>query len=167
MNKVLLSTAVVVAFFIYGLQQRSEGQSSGVIAPIGLTVASTPTPSPVATASPAQTATGTTSPTSTPKPTASPAGRYKNGSYTGSVADAIYGNVQVKATVSGGKLTDVTFLQYPKDRSNSVYINNQAMPYLKQEAIAAQSAQVNGVSGASYTSAAFIESLGSALSQAS
>ena len=91
---------------------------------------------------------------------------YKNGTYTGSVADAYYGNVEVQATVSGGKLTGVTFLQYPSDRSTSVSINSQAMPYLKQEAIAAQSAQVNVISGATATSQAFAQSLGSALIQA-
>src|ERR1700690_4605217 len=63
---------------------------------------------------------------------------YKNGQYTGSVADAFYGNIQVQATISGGKIADITFLQYPSDRSTSVAINSQAMPYLKQEAIAVQ-----------------------------
>jgi len=93
-------------------------------------------------------------------------GQYKNGTYTGSVADAFYGNVQVQVTVSGGKITDVTFLQHPNDRQTSVIINNQAMPMLTQEAIQAQSASVSGVSGASATSQAFIQSLGDALSQA-
>jgi len=92
---------------------------------------------------------------------------YKDGNYTGSVADAFYGNIQVRATVSGGKLTAVTFLQYPNDRSESVQINRQAMPLLQQEAIQAQSAEVSGVSGASDTSDAFIQSLSSALRQAS
>lgn len=93
-------------------------------------------------------------------------GGYKDGSYTGSVADAYYGNVQVQATISSGKITDVKFLQYPDTHSTSVYINQQAMPYLQQEAIRAQSSRVNIVSGATFTSRAFIESLGSALSQA-
>ncbi len=91
---------------------------------------------------------------------------YKDGTYTGDVTDAFYGNVQVQTTVSGGKIIDVAFLQYPNDRSTSVAINSQAMPYLKQEAIQAQSAQVDIVSGATQTSNAFIQSLGSALSKA-
>jgi uncharacterized protein with FMN-binding domain len=93
-------------------------------------------------------------------------GQYTDGAYTGSVADAYYGNVQVRVTVSGGKITNVSFLQYPNDRGTSVAINRQAMPMLSSEAIQAQSANVNGVSGASDTSAAFKESLASALSQA-
>lgn len=94
-------------------------------------------------------------------------GAYKDGSYTGSTEDAYYGNVQVKATISGGKLTSVTFLDYPHTHSTSVYINQQAMPYLQQEAIKAQSANVNIISGATYTSQAFTQSLSNALSQAS
>lgn len=92
---------------------------------------------------------------------------YKDGSYTGSTEDAYYGNVQVKATISGSRITDITFLQYPNTHSTSVYINNQAMPYLQQEAIKAQNSNVNIVSGATYTSQAFIQSLSNALSQAS
>lgn len=91
---------------------------------------------------------------------------YKDGTYQGDVADAFYGNVQVAVTISGGKITDVTFLQYPNDRSTSIEINTQAMPFLKQEALAAQSANVDIVTGASQTSRAFIESLTSALSKA-
>lgn len=92
--------------------------------------------------------------------------KYKDGSYTGSVANAYYGNVQVQVSVSGGKITNVQFLQYPNDNPNSQYINSQATPYLKQEALQAQSAQVNGVTGATLTSQAFVQSLSSALSQA-
>ncbi|HTR18501.1 MAG TPA: FMN-binding protein [Candidatus Paceibacterota bacterium] len=121
-------------------------------------------PSQVQTQPPPQTQ--TQAPTPTPTPTPKPQGQYIDGSYTGSVADAYYGNVQVQATVSGGKLIDVTFLQYPNDRGTSRYINGQAMPLLVQEAIQAQSANVSGVSGASDTSAAFRQSLGAALAQA-
>lgn len=91
---------------------------------------------------------------------------YKDGSYTGSVADAYYGNVQVKVTISGGKMTDVQFLQYPNTHQTSVIINKQAMPYLQQEAIQAQSSNVQIISGATFTSQAFQQSLQSALSQA-
>jgi len=93
-------------------------------------------------------------------------GTYKDGTYTGTTEDAYYGKVQVQARISGGKITDVTFLQYPNTHSTSVYINRQAMPYLQQETIKAQSASVNVVSGATYTSQAFIKSLSNALSQA-
>jgi uncharacterized protein with FMN-binding domain len=88
---------------------------------------------------------------------------YKDGQYTEDSVNAAYGNVQVAVTVSGGKITDVQFLDHPKSRSTSVGINNYAMPILKSEAIQSQSAHVNTVTGATYTSAAFINSLTSSL----
>jgi len=114
--------------------------------------------------------TPTAVPTDTPLPpptnTATQSGLYRNGQYTGTSANAFYGNVQVKVIISNGKITDVQFLDYPHDRRTSQFINAQATPYLKTEAIKAQSAQVNIVSGATLTSEAFIQSLQSALNKA-
>jgi uncharacterized protein with FMN-binding domain len=92
--------------------------------------------------------------------------QYKDGQYTGSSFDAYYGNIQVKAIIKNGKITDVQFLQFPSDRNESVEINSRSMPQLTQEAIQAQSATVDIVSGATDSSQAFIQSLTSALSQA-
>jgi uncharacterized protein with FMN-binding domain len=105
-------------------------------------------------------------PAPAPVPVPVQTGKYRNGQYIGPVTDAYYGNVQVRATVSGGKIVAVDFLDYPQDRNTSRNINSQAMPYLKQEAIQAQSANVDIISGATATSEAFVISLGSALSQA-
>lgn len=127
------------------------------------TTAPPPVPKPTTT-KPAPAVTQTPTPTPTPAP--KPVGQYKDGSYTGSAADAYYGTVQVKAVIQGGKISDVQFLQYPNSRSNSIFINNQAMPLLTQEAIQAQSANVSGVSGATFTSEAFIQSLTVALASA-
>ncbi len=91
---------------------------------------------------------------------------YKDGSYVGQVIDAFYGNVQVKAVIQNGAISDVQFLDYPHDRNTSIMINSQAMPWLKEEAIQAQNANVDIISGATYTSEAFKQSLGDALSQA-
>ncbi len=110
-----------------------------------------------------------TAPASAPVPAPAPqkpAGQYVDGSYTGSQADAYYGTVQVEAIIQNGQLADVKFLQYPDTHSTSVYINEQVMPMLVQEAIQAQNANVNGVSGATFTSQAFVQSLASALTQA-
>lgn len=93
-------------------------------------------------------------------------GIYKDGFYTGTRTDAYYGMVQVKATVTNGNLTNVIFLEYPSGHGTSRYINGQAMPMLKQEAIQAQEVKVNIISGATETSIAFWESLDSALTQA-
>jgi len=93
-------------------------------------------------------------------------GQYRNGTYTGSAADAFYGTVQVAAVVSGGKLTDVKFLKYPNEPGHTSEVSSMAIPQLKKEAIASQSATVDIVSGATQTSQAFQQSLASALSQA-
>ncbi len=178
--KFLLSLGLILGSTIYALTQNSVSPSnvavavpapakkpSAVVAVVSAPkpVVTQPTPTPATPpAGPVQTPTPT--PIQTPLPPPKPKGQYQDGSYTGSVADAYYGLVQVQAVVSGGKLTDVRFLQYPSDRSTSRYINGQAMPLLIQEAIQVQSAQVDGVSGASDTSAAFMQSLGSALAQA-
>lgn len=158
-KKFLLSTSVIVVFVLYAIHVHSpeEGGSRQI-------VANSPTPSNI----PESTIAATNTPVAagTVPPTAKPRGQYKDGTYTGGVADAFYGNVQVQAVISGGKLVDVKWLQYPSDRQTSIEINSQAMPLLTQEAIQVQSANVSGVSGASATSAAFIESLGSALQQA-
>jgi uncharacterized protein with FMN-binding domain len=131
-------------------------------------VKSTPKPTPVSSPPPQPTPTPTPVPVPTPAPTPppKPKGLYADGQYTGSAANAYYGNIQVQVTISGGKITNVAFLQYPSDRSYSRYVNSQAMPYLKAEAIAAQSASVDIVSGATDSSMAFQQSLASALAQA-
>jgi len=141
-------------------------------------VTTTPAPSATVASSQTQSSGTATTPATTPAPATTPVatpapvpvtkqtGQYKDGTYTGSSADAYYGTVQVQAVVQGGKLVTVNFLQYPSDRNTSRYINSQAMPMLQTEAIQAQSANVSGVSGATDTSAAFVQSLGSALAQA-
>lgn len=91
---------------------------------------------------------------------------YKDGTYTGSAADNAYGTVQVQAVVSGGKITQVNFLQMPSDQEHSQEVTAQAEPILQSEAISAQSAQIDTVSGATQDTEAFTQSLQSALSQA-
>jgi uncharacterized protein with FMN-binding domain len=101
-----------------------------------------------------------------PTATAASAGQYKDGTYTGPTVNVIYGLVQVEAVVQDGKLASVQFLQYPNDRRTSVRINSIAMPYLQTEAVQAQSANVNIISGATLTSEGFAMSLQSALDSA-
>lgn len=152
MKKAIISIFVVVAFAIYSIHARNEQSDVKVSAPS----------TSLQTSSSGSTGTATTATTAS----SSSSAPYKDGSYTGNAADAYYGYIQVKATISGGKLTDVTFLQHPNDQRESIQINGEAMPLLKQEAITAQSAHIDGVSGATDTTQAFIESLGNALNQA-
>lgn len=106
---------------------------------------------------------GTSDPPNTPGTSNA---HYKDGTYTGSVADAQWGNVQVQVVIQSGKMTNVTFLQYPNERERSIMINSQADPELISEAISAQNATVDVVTGATDSSEAFMQSLASALSQA-
>ena len=91
---------------------------------------------------------------------------YKDGIFTGSVTNVYYGNVQVKVTISSGKISNINVLQYPNDNPTSSYISSQAIPMLKSEVIHSQSGNINTITGASYVSEGFIQSLQNALSQA-
>jgi uncharacterized protein with FMN-binding domain len=84
---------------------------------------------------------------------------------TGSVADTQYGPMQVQVTVTGGRITKVTTLQQTDVGSYSSQVDSVAIPQLTQETLSAQSAKIDAVSGASYTSQGYIQSLQSALDQ--
>ncbi len=90
----------------------------------------------------------------------------KDGAFTGKREYAFYGYVKVQAIVKNGSLTDVKVLEYPNDNGRSHYINGIALPYLIQEAVGAQSYKVDFISGATFTSDAFIKSLQAALKPA-
>jgi uncharacterized protein with FMN-binding domain len=137
-KKFLYSGLLIVVFIFYAIYERLGGNAGNAVAQGG---------------------------NNNPPPVTS-SQNYKDGKFLGNPTDAYYGIVQVQAIVSGGKLTDVQFFNYPQDRQTSILINHQALPILKSEAIAAQSASVNIVSGATDTSTAFISSLASALNQA-
>jgi uncharacterized protein with FMN-binding domain len=85
--------------------------------------------------------------------------------YTGSAIQTRYGPVQVQITVVNGKITDVSVLQYPSSDAKDAQINNRAIPILIQETISAQSASIDSVSGATFTSMGYESSLQSALDQ--
>ncbi|MDQ2740055.1 MAG: FMN-binding protein [Actinomycetota bacterium] len=74
-----------------------------------------------------------------------------------------YGPVQVQITVAGGKITAADAVQYPTAQRRDVQINRQAVPMLNAEVLAAQSATIDAVSGASYTSDGYVQSLQAAL----
>jgi hypothetical protein len=81
----------------------------------------------------------------------------------GAVATNRYGDVQVRVTLSGGRILDVQALQLPFDRPRSADISDGAEPLLRREALQAQSADINTISGATYTSQSYRQSLQSAL----
>lgn len=97
---------------------------------------------------------------------ASESGAFKDGTYTGAVVATSKGDVQVQVTVADGKVTQVAAVKYPSDNPRSLGIAQQAIPQLSDEAVKAQSADIQMVSGATETSTGFIGSLQDALDQA-
>ena len=86
--------------------------------------------------------------------------------FTGTAVSTRYGPVQVAITVDGGTITDVSVPQYPNTSGRDQQINQQALPILIQETLDQQSADVDMVSGATYTSDGYRQSLQSALDEA-
>jgi uncharacterized protein with FMN-binding domain len=89
-----------------------------------------------------------------------------SGTVTGAAADTRWGPVQVQITVADGSITDVSVVQYPTSNGKDQEINARALPILIQETLKAQSASIDMVSGATYTSDGYVTSLQSALDQA-
>jgi len=84
---------------------------------------------------------------------------------TGSAVDTPYGAVQVKVTFAGSTITAVDTLQAPDQGGRDIQINERALPVLAQEVLASQSANIDTVSGATYTSEGYRRSLQSAIDQ--
>lgn len=85
---------------------------------------------------------------------------------TGDAADTRYGPVQVRVTLSGTDITAVDVIDYPSQDPRDQQINAYALPVLVQESVDADSAQIDMVSGATYTSEGYLQSLQSALDKA-
>jgi uncharacterized protein with FMN-binding domain len=86
--------------------------------------------------------------------------------FNGTAVTTQYGTVQVQATLTGTTITGVSFLQLTATDSRSQQINQNAGPILLRQALAAQSSHIDGVSGATYTSKAYEQSLQSAIDKA-
>jgi len=110
-----------------------------------------------------QSATATASPAAT-QTTAPVTSTVKDGTFTGPSVNVNYGNVQVMITVSNGKITDAVAVKAPKGKNDRY--TNMAVPILKQQTLQAQSANIQGASGASYTSYGWFKSLQGAMAQA-
>ena len=106
--------------------------------------------------------TGGTSPATVPPTTRAGAVR----TVDGDPFDNRYGTVQVRVSLRGTRIAGITALQMPFDRERSAEISQQAEPLLQQEALQAQSAQIDIIGGASYTSQSYAQSLQSVLDKA-
>ncbi len=161
--RALALTASVVATGAVGAGLAySEGAWSGD----GDAVASasdTTVPGPSSTTT--ETTTTTTPETTTPAEATGAASGYADGAYLGTAEYTEWGDVQVEVTITNGAIVAVAAVQYPTGRKSSS-INDQAVPMLEAQAVALQSADLDIVSGATYTSRTYVNSLQAALDQA-
>jgi uncharacterized protein with FMN-binding domain len=160
---------------------RTRAALSGIFASVAILVVGWQAGSAAVTAATATNTIGThtssgTSPAASPTPSApsptnaatpaAPTATAAGGSFTGSSVSTPYGRVQIQIVVANHKITDVKALHLTDDGGRSVQISNDAAPILRSEVLSSQSAQVSSVSGATYTSDAYLTSLQSALDQA-
>lgn len=173
LKKAILTISIISIFTVYSIYQSHSSVVPGLL-PIN-SAQTIPNPAITGESTADNSANGSYNdqpsvPKPTPKPTPRPIsvalGAYRDGTYTGNSADAYYGLVQVQAVISGGRLTNINFLNYPRDNGNSLSRSNYALPILRSEAIAAQKTPVDIVSQATDTSEAFNQSLAYALNQA-
>jgi uncharacterized protein with FMN-binding domain len=154
-----------------GLGALASFRSSPGLAVKSSAAAVVPSTTVPASAAPPSGSTTTTAPSSpgtagTTPTTTAPATSTQTRTLTGAAVDNEYGTVQVQVTLTGNRITDIVALQMPNSHQRSQEISQQAEPTLRQEALQAQSAQINLVSGATFTSESYAQSLQAALDQA-
>jgi uncharacterized protein with FMN-binding domain len=101
-----------------------------------------------------------------PTAAAPAAGAAKSGTFTGATAQTRWGPVQVQIVVANGKITSAQAVRYPSGNGNDAQINAYAIPQLNAEAVAANSAKIDMISGATVTSGGYLQSLQNAIDQA-
>lgn len=142
----------------------ATGTVGGVVAVVAYHPPSLTPVSTIGVANPAPTSTSTPSGAKTPAATTPTAAA--SGVYTGNTAQTAWGPVQVQITVSGGQITAAKALRWPNGDRRSQSIAQQSIPYLIQQTLTTKSANVLGVTGASYTSDGWRRSLASARAKA-
>jgi uncharacterized protein with FMN-binding domain len=150
-----------------GVTSTASASSSSSNTAVATTKATaTKSSKPVATKSSAGANTATTAPAADASATQAPAASTTsiNGTFTGPSVNVNYGNVQVKITVVNGRITDAVAVKAPTGKNDRY--TNMAVPILKAQTLKAQSANIQGASGASYTSYGWFTSLQGALAQA-
>jgi uncharacterized protein with FMN-binding domain len=163
MRRAVIATAGTVAGLVALLGYRSSGAVNVQRVSVGTDpsgpAATTTAPT---TAAPGGKTPTTSGPTTSGPTTTGPATR----TYNGQLVTYLYGNIEVAVTLDGHRLVNVTVPQNSAIDGRSAMINSEAVPVLIQEALAAQGVNFDVVSGATYTSDAFAESLQSALTVA-
>lgn len=122
-----------------------------------------PSADPSTAASPASSAAASPAASASAAPTATTEPAGLTGTVTGDAVSFRFGTVQVEVTAENGVITEITALQLPDEDRKSLSISNEVEPILRSEALRAQSADIDVISGATYTSLAYAQSLQSAL----
>jgi uncharacterized protein with FMN-binding domain len=162
MKRIALAIAGTVAGLAALLSFKSHTTLSGRGALPGASLpSSTPSASAPSTSGPSRSAPSSSAPSSPPLGTSA-----ATRTIAGQAVQTQYGVVQVQVVVSGNRIKNVSFLQLTAYDPRSEEINSAAAPILLQQTLAAQSSQIDGVSGATYTSEGYVQSLQSALDQA-
>lgn len=162
MRRALLVTAATLVGVAWIVNYKVAEQSVGLVSALPPQPSPSDQPSPSAgSVSPSP----TTGPTSTPSPSPSPSGA-ASGTFMGGDFPNQFGDVQIRLVIANGHITDVQQVQMPVDRARSAYISQVAGPLLRTEVLQAQSAQINIISGATYTSQSYAQSVESALQKA-
>ncbi|MBN9621064.1 MAG: FMN-binding protein [Actinobacteria bacterium] len=163
MKRVLFATLGTVAGLVALLDFKSHGHPLAAVG--ALPSASASTPSSSAASSPSASSSSSPRPASSGSSSRSTAGTASK-QYTGAAVETRYGVVQVAVTVTGTHIDSVDFVRLDAFDGHSQQINSQAGPILLQETLSAQSANIDAVSGATYTSDGYVQSLQSALDAA-
>jgi uncharacterized protein with FMN-binding domain len=158
---VMSTVTTVVLLFGYHTSTSGPGSTTDqvTVAPIGGSVSGS-TSSSSSPSSPGSSSTGSSSSSGSAGSSSS------SSTVTGPSVDTRWGPVQVAITANGGKVTAVNVVEYPSGNGTDQEINSYALPVLVQETLDAQSANIDMVSGATYTSDGYIQSLQAALDEA-
>ena len=154
---ILVTMGATVGLKLYGIGEQVTASDTSVHAATSAATAGTSG----ATSTPTASASASPSPSATATPAPGQAAATKT--VTGSAIDTQYGAVQVKLTFTGNTITAVDTVQAPDGNGRDQEINQQALPILQQEVLSSQSANIDTVSGATYTSEGYIQSVQSAI----
>jgi uncharacterized protein with FMN-binding domain len=162
----LLATVTVVVL-LFGYHTSTSGPEASATPPAVISAPrSTSVPSQTPSEEPSAQPSQEPGQSASSAPNATSGGDASTTTVTGSVEDTQWGPVQVELSIAGGRISDVEVVQYPHGNGRDLQINTYALPQLIQETLAAQSAQIDMVSGATITSDGYVRSLQSALDQA-
>jgi uncharacterized protein with FMN-binding domain len=165
MRRVIVAAASTVVGLILLLSFKTHGAPTVAAPPV--VISSPATTASGSAASNGSTGSASASPSTTAGAAATPSGSTgSTQTFTGAAASTRYGPVEVQITVSNGQLTSVQAVEYPVSTGRDRQINAYAIPQLNKEALAAKSAKIDTVSGATYTSTGYMNSLQSALNKA-